>query len=292
MNKIMDVTGGQGGNAFLILGEEKTALIDCGMAYCASNLISNIKRILNGKVLNDILISHSHYDHVGAVPYLKQEWPHSRVLGAEYAQRILNKPSALNTIRGLSLQAAKIYAIGDLKEYDDNLLKVDNVIGDGDILDLGDLRIQVIETPGHTKCSLSFLVNETLFASESTGYMSKSGKIYPAFLTNCSETIDSIHICQKIKPRFIISPHYGLVNESDTPYYWRKCILAVQETREFILHLSEQGYKEERILTKYEKIFRDEQSRLEQPAFAFKLNTQSMIKAVLREKYYSLPLAK
>jgi glyoxylase-like metal-dependent hydrolase (beta-lactamase superfamily II) len=285
MDKIMDVTGGKGGNAFLILGEEKTALLDCGMAYCAPNLISNIKQVLNKMTLDYILISHSHYDHIGAIPYLRKEWPNCRVLGAEYAKQILSRPNALKIIRSLSMKAAEIYDADPIQEYDDKMLKVDTVICDGDVLELGGLNIKVIETQGHTKCSLSFLVNnETLFPSESTGYMSKSGKIYPAFITSCSEAIHSIHICQSINPRFIISPHFGLVNESDTLGYWDNCMLAVKATKEFILHLSEQGYDEVQILTEYEKVFRDEQSRLEQPIHAFMLNAQSMIKTVLGEK--------
>jgi glyoxylase-like metal-dependent hydrolase (beta-lactamase superfamily II) len=286
MDEIVDVTGGQGGNAFLLLGEEKTALLDCGMAYCAANLVRNIKQILNNKLLDYIFISHSHYDHIGAVPYLKQEWPKSRVLGAEYAKQVLNRPNALKTIRSLSKQAAKLFAASDLQEYDDAVLKVDDVIGDGDILDLGGTGLKIIATTGHTKCSLSFLINdETLFASETTGYMSKAGIIYPGFITSCSGAIASIQRCQKINPRFIISPHYGLVNESDRSGYWEKCIVAANETKAFILDLFEQGYDEKRILIKYEKIFRDEQSRLEQPTNAFLLNAQGMIKNVLKEKY-------
>ncbi len=285
MNNIVDVTGGQGGKAFLLLGEEKTALIDCGMAYCAANLISNMKQVLHNKVLDYILISHSHYDHIGAIPYLKQEWPSSRVLGAEYAQQVLTRPNALKTIRSLSRQAAKLFADRELQEYDDAMLKVENVICDGDSLELGGLRIKVIATKGHTKCSLSFLINnETLFASESTGVINESGRIHPGFITSYSEAIASIQLCQELNPRFIISPHFGLVNENDTLDYWTKCSLAVKETVEFILDLANQGYAEEQILIKYETLFRDKRSRMEQPINAFRLNAQNMIKTVLGKK--------
>ncbi|MDF2499654.1 MAG: beta-lactamase domain protein [Anaerosporomusa subterranea] len=282
MDKIVDVTGGKGGSAYLLLGEEKTALVDCGMAYCAPTLISNIRQALNNKTLNYILISHSHYDHIGAIPYIKEEWPASQVLGAEHAKRTFTRPNALIAIRRLSEEAAKIYGADDIKKYDDELLKVDTIIRDGDIVDLGGVSVKVIETPGHTKCSLSFWVNnETLFPSESTGYMSQSGKIYPSFITSYSDAMDSIHKCEKLNPRFIISPHFGLVNKSDTNDYWKNCILAMEETKEFILRLAEQGYDEEKTFIEYEKTFRDEYSRSEQPFNAFKLNIQPMIKTVL-----------
>jgi glyoxylase-like metal-dependent hydrolase (beta-lactamase superfamily II) len=285
MDKIVDVSGGKGGSAYLLLGEEKTALIDCGMAYCAFNLIRNSKQALKDRTLNYILISHSHYDHIGAIPYLKQEWPHSKVLGAKHAEQIFNRPNAIKAIRRLSAEAAKLYGSADIEEYEDKLLKVDVSICGGDVLNLGGASVKVLETPGHTSCSLSFLVNnEILFASESTGYMSKSGKIYPAFITSYSAAMDSIHKCQKLNPRFIVSPHYGLINKKDTRGYWKNCILAMEETKQFILHLAEQGYDEEEIFTKYEKTFRDAQSRLEQPFNAFKLNTQPMIKTVLTER--------
>lgn len=292
IDRIFDVTGGQGGDAFLILGEEKTALMDCGMAYCADKLIGNIKQILDRRALDYIFISHSHYDHIGAIPYLREEWPEIKVLGAEYAQRILGKDSALQTIRALGVQAAELYSADKPQEYDSAMLKVDRAVMDGDIINLGGLVVRVIETKGHTKCSLSFLINnETLFASESTGYMSKSGRVYPGFITSCEEAIRSINLCKAINPRFIFSPHYGLVNEKDTPDYWEKCLLAVKEARDFILFLSRQGHDEEQILIQYEMVFRDEQSRQEQPYNAFKLNTQSMIKTVLKEQHPPLPLA-
>lgn len=282
MDNIYNVRGGRGGEAYLLVGNQKTALIDCGMSYCASNLINNIKQILNTRALDYVLISHSHYDHIGAVPYLKTEWPNLKIGGAEHDQNILRRSTALKAIRELSLQSAEIYSGGFIDDYTDDLMKIDTVISEGDRIDLGDLSIQVLETPGHTRSTLSFLMNrEILFTSESTGTFSRSGNIYPSFLVSYSKTIESIKKCQVLNPKFIFSPHYGLVNPNDTPSYWQKCILAAEKSRYFILHYAELDYSEDKILLEYEKVFYNEEVRSEQPLNAFRLNTQSMIKVVL-----------
>ena len=44
---LVRVTGGRGGEAILILGSERTALYDCGMACFAENLIDNIHLVLD-----------------------------------------------------------------------------------------------------------------------------------------------------------------------------------------------------------------------------------------------------
>ncbi|WP_097026856.1 MBL fold metallo-hydrolase [Clostridium peptidivorans] len=287
MNNIINVTSGKGSStAFLILGEDKTALIDCGMAYCASNLIRNIQQVLeDGRKLEYILLSHSHYDHIGAVPYLRKVWPDVKVLAAEYAQNVLTKESALKTIRELGNGAAALYGESQLLNYDDNLMKVDEKISDGDLIDLGGTTITVLETLGHTKCSLSFLVNnQVIFPSETSGVMSKSGKLYSSFIISYKETIDSIKKCQKTNAKYIVSPHLGFVSESETPIYWEKCMEAANRTRNFVLELFQEGFDEDKIFEEYKKNFQDKEARSLQPDKAFEINNRAMIKSIINNK--------
>src|SRR5665648_1070419 len=90
-DKIRRVTAGSGGEAFLILGTDKTVLMDCGMAYCAEDMIGNIKEILTAenRKLDMIFLSHTHYDHIGGLPYVLKIWPEAIVYGADYCKRVL-----------------------------------------------------------------------------------------------------------------------------------------------------------------------------------------------------------
>lgn len=285
MERIINVSGGKGGYSFLLIGDGKTALLDCGMAYSAQNLIKNIKHTLKNKELDYLFISHSHYDHIGAIPDLRKEWPALQIFGAEHAALILNREHALKQIRSLSQMAAGFYHADELEDYDDQLMRVDHIVFDGDSYDLGGVTVQVIETPGHTQCSLSFLINQqTLFASESTGYMSNSGQLFPCFLNSYSQAIDSIHKCAELNPTSIIVPHYGFLEKSKTAAYWHNCLKAAEKSRDFILHLLKQGYNKEQILAAYEIEFQDKESKEEQPLKAFRINAQNLIKAVLKDK--------
>ncbi|HWQ74530.1 MAG TPA: MBL fold metallo-hydrolase [Syntrophomonas sp.] len=292
MEKIIDATVGQGSSSsFLLIGDHKTALMDCGMAYCADLLISRIQALLTeGRKLDYVLLSHSHYDHIGAVPYLRMVWPDLQVLAAEYAQKILNKPSALKQIKQLGQDTARYYGALPITDYDDDLMKVDRAVAQGSWLDLGGMRVDVLETPGHTKCSLSFLINrEVIFASETTGTISESGKLYSSFINSYGEAIASINRCREAKPRFIISPHFGWVHESEIPAYWDKAIQAAQASRDFILALIKAGYDEDEIFIKYKMDFRDEALKNMQPDYAFEINGRAMIRGIIHESLSSFP---
>lgn len=200
------VTGGHGGEALLICGSEKTALLDCGMAYCAEVTLGNtINRLasLGRERLDYILLSHSHYDHIGALPWFREAFPQAEVCGSAHCAHILERPNAHALMKELGEDALQLYEPGSTKEIRVDGLGVDRVLADGDVISLGaagsDLRsggsttgnaacgstaggstslctggaetITAYETKGHTDCSVSFLLEPAslLFTSESTG---------------------------------------------------------------------------------------------------------------------------
>ena len=64
------VSGHTAGNSQLILGRENAILIDCSLPFCAEETIKKLKAALNGRTLDAILLSHSHYDHIAALPQI------------------------------------------------------------------------------------------------------------------------------------------------------------------------------------------------------------------------------
>ena len=69
---------------------------------------------------------------------------------------------------------------------------VDRVVKEGDILNFGDHKITVYETPGHTKCSLSYMVDQdVIFASETVG-VTTSEVYMPCYLVGYRMSLDAV----------------------------------------------------------------------------------------------------
>ena len=69
------------GTCFLVQGEQEAILFDPGMAYYGETVVQRVREILGTQPLRAVFLTHSHYDHVAAVPYVRQEWPEIKVNG-------------------------------------------------------------------------------------------------------------------------------------------------------------------------------------------------------------------
>ncbi|MGI6748412.1 MAG: MBL fold metallo-hydrolase [Anaerovoracaceae bacterium] len=285
-DKLFRVSAGSGGEPILIKGSEKTALIDCGMAYCGEGLVNNIKKELGDRKLDYVILSHTHYDHVGALPYLRKAWPDIVSFGAVYAKEVLEKESALKRIEKMS-EAAWIYYLkpeSKPKILMDGL-KVDRTISENDVISLGDEELIVYETPGHTDCSLTLLLKpeQILFASESTGVYIRNSEMIIGMLKSYSDTMASIKKCRKINAKYVISPHYGLVPEKAAELYWDYAENTTNLHKDFIFERINKGASFEEIMKDYKKEFYSEIVADEQPVEAFLLNAQHMVQNLIKE---------
>ena len=280
------VTGGYGGEAFLILGSEKTAIHDCGMACYCRETISNIHEILDplGRTLDYIFMSHTHYDHIGALPYIIDEWPEITVCGAEKAAKVFSSEVAKQTMRELGDNAAELYDTG-FGHVKTDPLRVDLIMKEGDEVDLGDIKVVFYEAKGHTDCSASYMLlpMKILFLSDSIGQYERPGKIATASLKSFRQSIEAAKKMAGLGAKVLIGMHYGMIPPYYNDKYFEEFIDESKWEWSLIRRLIEKGMTDDEISDVHDIFYWDEEKVLIQPYEAHHLNTMITIKNVRKE---------
>lgn len=281
--KIIDVTG-VGKNAVFLLRGRANILFEAGMAYAADAMTEEIRKELNGEKLDAVLLSHSHYDHVAGLPAVRREWPEIKVYASERAKEILVKPGALATIRRLSAEVAEASGLSWDSGYDDRDLAVDIALKDGETAGIGGDLVYAFETVGHTKCSMSYVVNgEVMLCSETVGVMNRKKEYMPSFLVDYLAVEEAIKKSSEIPVKEIILNHYGLVDEADRPGIWGFLLEKARESRDKMIQIMNETDTDEEALRQMEKVFHSGVDKKDQPDEAFYINAASMMKTLRRQ---------
>ncbi|MDD7511451.1 MAG: MBL fold metallo-hydrolase [Peptostreptococcaceae bacterium] len=280
------VTGGYGGESMLIFGDEKACIYDCGMAYCHETLIENIENALEKhgkKTLDCVIISHTHYDHIGALPYIIRRWPQVVVYGAEKAVSVFKSQGARDTMKRLGKSAAATFGNGD-EEILVDPLRVDVPVRDGDTISLGSLEIEVIETKGHTDCSLTYLIKpyKLMIASESTGVLRSSRLMHNAFIKSFAMSIESAKKLSAMDYNDLIIPHFGIVPRSYAKEHFNKYIECAEAEKQEILKWRDEGLSLEEIYKAFEEKYWNKSRNDAQPYEAFVENYVHSIGHILK----------
>lgn len=135
------VLGSYQENAYIIINEETREAIIIDPGDEGKSLVSYLKG-LNVK-LQYILLTHGHLDHVGAVDEVREAF---------------NIPAYISEVDMKYIERRKV-AFGQMK-------RADFFLKEGDDLSFGNLPIKIFETPGHSKGSLSYLIDNVLYVGD------------------------------------------------------------------------------------------------------------------------------
>ena len=268
----------------LLIGENYTALFDCGMAFCADATIQNVKDALNGRSLDYLFITHTHYDHIGSLPFLRKEWPLLRLVTSQTGAAVLLKDTPRRVIRELSTVVAAQNDVKLGEAYNDDAFHADITVKDGDVISLGGFSVQILETPGHTRDSLSYFIPELelLVINETPGFY-LDGRIYPCYLTSYNDAINAIEKCRRLPYKYLSMPHHGVTSEEDTNGFFDKALESNMACCDFILKAAAKNPNEDQLLDLYTKRYGNDRLFSYQPIEAFIVNARATIACTLRE---------
>ena len=133
-----------------ILGDEKTkkcAVIDPGGSVI--DIFNIIKQ--HDLTVEYILLTHGHADHIGYVPQVKEKTDAKVVAYKDEKEILMDKKKNLSSM---------IFSVPELE------IDADLYVEEGDILEIGSLKLKFIHTPGHTKGGMCIKVGENIFTGD------------------------------------------------------------------------------------------------------------------------------
>jgi glyoxylase-like metal-dependent hydrolase (beta-lactamase superfamily II) len=186
---------------YLVDGGGPLALVDSGCGPGFKTIVSNIIRAgFEPEDIETLLLTHCHVDHIGAAGLFRDDYGvsivahHGDAPAIEAGDRLMT--------------AAFMYGV----RLDP--LPLDRVLTeDGETIDLGDLSLRVLETPGHTPGSVSAYVDvsetRVLFGQD------VHGPFHPDFGSDIGAWRGSMARLLALDADILCEGHFGIYSPSD-----------------------------------------------------------------------------
>jgi glyoxylase-like metal-dependent hydrolase (beta-lactamase superfamily II) len=205
--------------------------------------------------IKHIALTHTHGDHVGALPHFKKHFPHIEVIACSTADKILKNERFMKDflptdkmIGNLLKEKGDILELPPLVEgYD---FASDSVIDEGEKIDLGEGIVwSVYATPGHSPCHISFFEEKekSLSIGDMTGYFDPIRDVFwPNYFYSLEKYTDSIKRMFSVPADRLLLSHNGVI-ENDSQRYLTKALKATEAYHNEMIERTDKGESKEDI---------------------------------------------
>ncbi|MEO0139303.1 MAG: MBL fold metallo-hydrolase [candidate division WOR-3 bacterium] len=275
----VEIIGGPYAFVYLVGGK---LLIDTGTAYWGKRITEFLRE--RGIGISLLFFTHSHYDHIGGAPYVITEFS-PQVFAHPYFHRVFSSERAIKLINELNLREGEMVGFKD-KNYEFKPFEF-LPLDDGQTLELKDHRITAYYTPGHTRDTITFVIEPEMIAvmGEAVGVPNHNNTfILPQFLTGLGDYIKGIQFITSLDIEVLGLPHEMVIrgkvnvknylkNSYETTLWYAEYLKGL--IKEYGDHW--EGIKNRVIEDIYKK------HSLRQPMHAFLANLQAQINVIKGE---------
>jgi len=199
-------------STLLVIGSKGALLIDPGPTINIDELLNVLKSEFSDVRIRYIALTHIHLDHSGGSGKLIKFLNDAKVYVHPRGVKHLIDPTRL-------WEASKevlgdlVYIFGPPEPIEPkNLISLE----DGSTIDLGDITIRAIHTPGHAPHHISYIIEPfNILVSGDALCNLFEGRIYPVSVPpfNLIEFMKSLDMLSKFKYDYIVVAHFGYVKE-------------------------------------------------------------------------------
>ena len=213
---------------YLVRGEREGAIVEGGISALGPILDRQLHDlgVLPG-YLRQLIVTHAHPDHVMAIPALRERFPGLAVVASAGAASTLGVEKAVAFFRQIDTALAEaLVKAGRLAETSppplaENRIAVDRVVRDGDVIAVDDRTFTVLETPGHSDCSISLHdpAHGVLIISDASGYFmpSEDGTHawWPNYFSDYAAYVRSMERLATLDAEILCLSHNGVIRGRD-----------------------------------------------------------------------------
>jgi glyoxylase-like metal-dependent hydrolase (beta-lactamase superfamily II) len=278
---------------YLLQGDGEIALVEGGLGAVAGPVLRQIDDLgIDRASIRQAVITHAHPDHVMALPALRQAFPGIKLTASDLAAKALAAEKTLAFFHQVDQAFTQSLvdlgwvlpedrpAAGDAPAP----MAIDNVVREGDTLQVGGAAFTVLETPGHSDCSISLYdpSRRVLVISDASGYyMPEQGAWWPNYFTGYAAYLASLQRLAQLGAEVLCLSHNGAITgAADVAEYFRGAIAATEAYHRRIVDAVRAGRPPRELATELgDEIY--PQVRLLTPDF-FQKNCMLLVKQSLR----------
>lgn len=233
---------------YLLRSGSDWVLIEGGLARDSAIIMQQLQaHLADLGLIKHWVITHSHYDHCGAIeqlyPYLPEVQLYASAKSIEHFrnEKYVDKIRQLNVVendeRGTKFPPRSLETIPF------------NVLEEGHEVLFGGERWEVLETPGHSACSISLYnpARKALFVSDALGEIVSENTWFPLAFQSMNTFVGSVSKLSMLDVQFILLGHHGVLSGEDARRACIDSLKACDDVSSLIASLLEERALEETI---------------------------------------------
>ena len=229
---------------YLVQGKSSHVLIEGGVSFIAPLIFDQLKNLkIPFSSISYLVVLHSHSDHVMAIPYLKKYLTNVKIAGSEYSKELLIKEKVIEKFSKEDVYFRNLF-FNPFSQFEDfKKINIEEVVAEGSCIDLGNVSLEFIDSPGHSPCSLSVFIrdDDLLLISDAAGFPLKGGTIFPLYFSSFRQYIDSLEKLKAIEAKQLGIGHFGTFKKKDIEVFLEKAIKSAYCLHHFIKRQIQKG---------------------------------------------------
>lgn len=227
---------------YLVQDQGEALLFEGGVGACGPVLEEQLAQLgIARDSVKQVVVTHGHPDHVMAVPAFRRMFPGVQVLASPIAAATMANEKAIGFFSKMDgALTAWLQQVGSITEkhrpqaLTELKIPVDRLVNEGDTVSVGGLRFNVLATPGHSECSLSFFepARKILVAADATGFYFPTPKAawWPMYFTDYGTYLNSLRRLAGLGAEILCLSHNAAITGADEVKAYFDGTLAATET--------------------------------------------------------------